>query len=706
MSKRCVLVSVLVLLLMAGLVGAAETGPLPGLSLKQAEAIIDAASGDLALNYIRQLALHHRWFVSDGYLAAASYVRDQAEAIGLRDARVERFPSDGKVYYSTEKSLPKWTVRSASLQMVAPISRHIVSWAENPIVLASNSRSADMEAELVDVGEGVNASDYQGKDVRGKLVLASSPQAKGRIEVVHRMAVLERGAAGVVSYRSYYLDDFPDLVTWDHIWTLELNGKMSTFGFCVSKRAGWELKRLLQGGGKVVLHAKVDADLSAGDYGVVTASIPGTDLANQEIWFVAHLDHTQPSANDNASGSAAILETARVLQSLFDSKVLPRPRRTLRFLWVPEIRGSYAYISRHLDETRRAVAVVNMDMVGENQELCGSVFRVTRTVDSSASFLNDMLEWNLDFMLAHDFQPGTELSDPLAVVSPFGAHAPWRAVVIPYSEGSDHDVFMGGVVNIPATMLGSWPDFFYHSSGDTPDKSDPTQLKRAIVYGAMLGASIAGMDGQSALALLERMRGNSAHRLQEAVEEARQYLRGSRLEGADVREAENKINSTVTREARTFYSVGALNRGDNAVAGWLKSFTDEMNKQWGVLGQGIESFYRDLCNRSGRQAALPVLALTREEQEAKNLVPVRNPAFPGPIVMEYVAEKLPLRSSRAEDPFHGIERYEIGAFIDGTRSALDIRDAVSAECGPVSVSDVLTYLKVLADTRLISFRQR
>jgi hypothetical protein len=461
----------------------------------------------------------------------------------------------------------------------------------------------------------------------------------------------------------------------------------------------------VQGGGKVVLHAKVDAELSAGDYGVVTASIPGTDLAGQEIWFIAHLDHSQPSANDNASGSAAILETARVLQRLFDSKILPRPRRTLRFLWVPEIRGSYAYISRHLDETRRAVAVINMDMVGENQELCGSVFRVTRTVDSAASFLNDMLEWNLEFLLAHDPQPGTELSDPLAVVSPFGTHAAWRAVVIPYSEGSDHDVFMGGVVNVPATMLGSWPDNFYHSSGDTPDKSDPTQLKRAVVYGAMLGASIAGMDGECALALLQRMRADSAHRLQAALDEARLYLSGSRLEGADLREAVNKIRCNIGREARVFDSVGALVRGDAAVGGWLKNFFGEMNQQGSALEQSVHGLYRDLCNRSGRQAS-PVPALTREEQEAKDLVPVRNPAFPGPIAMEYVAEKLPLQSRRAEDPFHGIERYEIGAFIDGTRSALDIRDAVSVECGPVRISDVLAYLKVLADTRLISFRQR
>lgn len=695
----------MVLLTPPGLAAAAESGPFPTLSLKQAQEIIDAASGERALHHIRRLTLHHRWFVSDGYLDAAGYVRDQAEAIGLREARIERFPSDGKVFYSTAGTLPKWTVRSATLHMVAPASRHLVSWAENPIVLASNSRSADVKAELVDVGEGVQASDYEGKDVRGKLVLASAPQAKGRIEVVHRLAVLERGAAGVVSYRSYHLDDFPDLITWDHIWTLELERRPSTFGFCISKRMGWELKRLLRDGTKVVLHAKVDAELSAGEYGVVTGHIPGSDLEDQEVWFIAHLDHCQPSANDNASGSAAILETARVLQSLFDSKALPRPRRTLRFFWVPEIRGSYAYVSRHPEQATRAVAVINMDMVGENQELCGSVFRVTRTPDSAPSFLNDLLESNLEFLRAHEAQPGIELTDPLAVVSQLGTRAAWKAAVIPYSQGSDHDVFMGGVVNIPATMLGSWPDNFYHSSGDTPDKSDPTQLKRAVVYGAMLGASIACMGGDSAQVLLQRMRTASSVRLLGAVEQARHYLEGSRLTGADLREARNMVRWNLRREVRGLDSLGSLVKGDSAFAKRIETLAGELSRQQAALEEDVNGWYRDLCERRG-QKALPVPSLTPEEQEAQNLIPVRNPDFPGPIEMEYVAARLRAQGRKFEDPFRGIERYELDAFTDGALSVLEIRDAVSSECGPLRISDVLAYMKALADTGLMSFRKK
>ncbi|MCK4337824.1 MAG: hypothetical protein KAX11_07755, partial [Candidatus Aminicenantes bacterium] len=226
--------------------------PVPGLSLKQIKEIINTASGERALNHIRHLTLHHRWFVSDGYHEAALYIQKKAKEIGLLDVKIEKFLADGNIFYSTSKSLPKWTVRSAELSLVSPVKKHLVSWEENPISLASYSRSANVTAELVDVGEGTHPSDYDAKDVNGKLVLASSPQGGGRIDLVHRLAVLERGAAGVISYRSYHLDDFPDLITWDHINTRKLNGKLSTFGFCISKRMGWELQRLLQKGEKFV----------------------------------------------------------------------------------------------------------------------------------------------------------------------------------------------------------------------------------------------------------------------------------------------------------------------------------------------------------------------------------------------------------------------------------------------------------------------
>jgi len=677
--------------------------PLPGLTLEQVKAIIDTASGERALNHIRHLSLHHRWFVSDGYHDAALYIQRNAREIGLRGVDIIKFKSDGKIFYSTNKSLPKWTVRSAKLSLISPVKKHLTSWEENPITLASNSRSTDVTTELVDAGEGTHAADYEGKDVKGKLVLASAPQGGGRIELVHRLAVLERGAVGVVSYRSYYLDDFPDLVTWDHIWTLEQDGKLSTFGFCISKRMGWELRRLLRQGQKVILHAQVDAELSSGHYEIVSSYIPGTDLREQEIWFIAHLDHCRPSANDNASGSAATLETARTFIELIESGIISRPRRTIRFFWVPEIYGTYAYITNHLQETKRAAAIINMDMVGENHKLCGSIFRITQTPDSSPSILNDLLRFCLDFILSHESRIGSELTNPFAIISPLGTRENWHARIMPYSGGSDHAIFMGGVINVPAFMFGSWPDYFYHSSGDTPDKSDPTQLKRAIVYGTMVASAITNLDTKSGLRLLDQIFPRCLERLDKAIERAQEYLQKSQLSGESLKEALNILHWTAQREVGALRYVANLLPDDKNIESSIEKLSGGALHHSDSGRKYIQKFYKELCIQRGKKISSSVM--TKEEKQAKQLIPMRNNNYPGPLSIDYITLELKEKGWSYHNPFTGFQRYELGAFIDGNRSALDIHNAVSAECGPVKLSDVLDYLKKLEAIGLVSFKK-
>ena len=681
-----------------------ELKPLPALTLGQVQAIIDRASGERALNDIRHLALLHRWFNSEGYDEAAAYVLNKAREIGLSRAGIEKFPADGKIYYSTERTLPRWNVKGAKLAMTAPQRKQLVSWDEMPTVLASNSRSADVEAELVDVGEGVRISDYDGKNVKGKLVLASSPQEKGRIEVVHRLAVLERGAAGVVSYRSYYLDDFPDLVTWDHIWTLEKDGRLSTFGFCISKRLGWELRRLLRDGEKVVLQAKVETNLGTGEYGIVQGLIPGAEFPDQEIWFTAHLDHANPGANDNASGSAAILESARAFIEIIKAGFLPQPKRTLRFFWTPEIYGTTAYLATHPEDAKKIVAVINMDMVGEDQKLCGSTFQVYRTPDSTPSFLNDLLAGHLDFFLSHPPQPGHELADPLAVVSPFGSREPWLAEVVPYSGGSDHQVFMGGGINVPATMFGSGPDYFYHTGQDTPDKCDSTQLRRAIALAMTVAASLAYLDAGAALDLTEHLHAKSLQRMGREVERAVEYLRQSQLRGEDLKEALNILDRGFEREKEALGSLLGLLPQEKNLDSMVRLKAGSLGLRVETDKKSVRTTYDNLCGQRGVKPGSA--ASTPEEQEAGRIIPGRISAFPGPFDGGYLAEKLDAKGKDALSRFPGLASYEAGAFIDGKLSILDIRNAVSAECGPINLSDIVAYLRALESIGLISLERK
>ena len=78
------------------------------------------------------------------------------------------------------------------------------------------------------------------------------------------------------------------------------------------------------------------------------AEIPGGDKADEVVILGAHIDswHGGTGANDNAAGTAVVMEAMRILQSLE-----LKPRRTIRVaLWTGEeqgLLGARAYVNKH-----------------------------------------------------------------------------------------------------------------------------------------------------------------------------------------------------------------------------------------------------------------------------------------------------------------------------------------------------------------------
>ncbi|MFY9550265.1 MAG: DUF4910 domain-containing protein, partial [Thermoanaerobaculia bacterium] len=340
--------------------------------------------GVAALETVRQLGRFHRVQGSPGFAAAAELIKTKAQATGLADVSIERFPADGKTKYAHFLSHVGWDPVSGALEEVAPRKRLLASFPELPVALADYSQDADVTAALVDVGAGTSRKDYEGKDVRGKLVLAD-----GALPTVHRLACEERGAAGFLSaypnQHTPWSGDDRDLIRWGHLSPYQLRNR---FAFMVSRRQAEELRARLAAGEKVVLHAAVRAKMVPATYDVVVATIPGTDPSAGEVVVTAHLCHQSAGANDNASGSAAIFEVARALNAAILKGSLPRPRRTIRFLWLPEITGSQAYLVRHPEIVKRLVAGVHMDMVGGLPETTHGTFHLSRTAESLPHAVN------------------------------------------------------------------------------------------------------------------------------------------------------------------------------------------------------------------------------------------------------------------------------------------------------------------------------
>ena len=431
----------------------------------------ESLSGERAKDHVIQITRHNRIQGSRGYRNAAQYVLQQLRRSGFsdRNALVESYPSDGKIHYQTWQSPSGWDLDYAELRMLEPYEERIVGYPEIGMSLITYSNSGDVTAELVWVGAGTSDEDYMGKNIKDKFVLAT-----GYGGSVHRIAVLKYGAKAVVCY----LDDerareYPDMLQYTGMWPKPDEIDNVTFGFNLTNRQGDKLKKLLENGEKVILKGvSKGTGLEPFFMDVVVATIPGSHGSGEELVFSAHLDHPKESANDNASGSAALLDIAQTIHKLVGDGLLPRPKRTFRFLWVPEWHGTMAYIDKNPEMVGPArggktLANMNMDMVGEHLELLHSKLILTRVPDSLPSVVNDVV--------AHM----AEMVDGMDIRTSRGSLSAFNYRVTPYSGGSDHMMFID--LDIPGVMFSHSPDYTHHTSENTPDKVDPVELERCEI---------------------------------------------------------------------------------------------------------------------------------------------------------------------------------------------------------------------------------
>ena len=80
------------------------------------------------------------------------------------------------------------------------------------------------------------------------------------------------------------------------------------------------------------------------------------------------------------------------------------------------------------------------------------------------------------------------------IVAPTGSEEPMYYYVGTHFGSSDHEVFNDWGVGVPGIVMNTWPDQWYHTSQDRPDKIDPTQMKRATIITAAAAYTIASAE--------------------------------------------------------------------------------------------------------------------------------------------------------------------------------------------------------------------
>jgi aminopeptidase YwaD len=624
------------------LCGTAAAHSPPLLAPGDAAALANELSGETAKRNLEGLARFHRQRASEGFHSAAELVAERARAYGLSEVEILRFPADGQTFYGTQRSRKAWDAESGELTETSRgAERTIASYAAQPVALAEDSESGDVTTQLVDVGEGTADSDYSGKEVRGKLVLVSAQPGEAQDEAIGKFK-----AAGIVSYaqnqRTAWWGEDENLVRWGHLQSFTAN---PTFAFMVSLKTARAFQERLKQGETITLHAQVKAGQHPGFYEVVTAVIEGADpqLKQQEIVFSCHLDHQRPGANDNASGCATILEVARTLQKLIGESKLSRPARTIRFIWPPEIEGTTTLLNARPELTHRIRAAIHMDMVGGGP-VTKAIFHVTQGPWSRPSFVHDIAWAFADWVNDESYEFASTGKAEWPLVAPEGEEGPLQAMYSPYTMGSDHDVYQDSSFGIPCIYLNDWPDRYIHTNFDTAANIDPTKLRRAAFIGAASGYFLASFSERSVTA---------AH---EAV-------------------ARGKLLRTALALSR-HTSAGPLDEYERAVAASIETF-----------------------GRGAPQARAPA-------RSDAGVTFRRSPDPKGPLSVfgyDYFA-------SHAKDA--GIEAprllkfqgewgageeyaYEALNFADGTRTAQQIDEELSAEYGPIPVDLVVEYLQAL-----------
>jgi len=709
MSNRIVVVCIVLLWGAVSLPGQES----PFLDAKRFRGLRNEISGDIAYDYLRTLVQFHAPNGgSRGFRAEAAWVEQKAREVGLADVR----------YIPLKFTGTAWTPLSGELWLLAPEEVKLASYDEVATTVIDYSPSADITAELVDVGEGTQESDYAGKDVKGKIVLAGGPP-----QAVRQQAVTKRGAVGIVSYSTSraFRYEHPDQVHWLRFTPPRAGQPAPPPGISISQRTALWLRWLLRPEARrapgipedapvavaatVRVRMRIESELPAESMqGLVEGYIRGTGRG-PAIVLTAHMQEEKTSANDDRSGVANLLEIARALNRLIREGKIARPQRDIRFWWVNEFAAEYQYFSEHPEEPRRMLANINQDMVGALQSADSREQHVTRTPFSRASFLSDvvesivtaMVEGNTSFLSAAAPSRGFSLYTK-PVLSRLGSRERYGARVVPYFDSTDHHAFNEGFIGVAGVTFTNWPDEYIHSSDDDLWQIDRTQLQRNALAVSAATLYLAGAGEEQVREMAGYMAAAGRQRvwrdLQAGLDLVRQAAKsGGAMSAASAYwDADNLVRQAVAREARALASLAAF---EGSPATWERARKALLAEEPAYRAQLAELYELSTAAKPPRRP---------EPSEAEKRCSARVPQNSAT-----VGQYLDRRNQMKPVPgIHSLMRFEVLNFVDGKNTCLDIYKAVRAEAqaagawyyGQVTLDDVVRVLENAAEAQMIAWK--
>lgn len=684
--------------------------PLPQATL---DLLANEISGQMAQNNQIKLAgapwqRDPKEFTSTLYEAQTMY--DLVRSYGIETVRLERHASPRTFDYPHEGE--SW--------MVEPEKRLVARLGADAALVGGGSRTADSTGPLVYVGP---LSEEQAK----RAVAATPDRYRGAWALMwsHPRDAVARvldgaGVVGVIAFssRDRYLD--PNQVVYSSGPYAPLTNLKLAMN--VSWRQWSELFEDLELGRKVVIRGRARVETYKDKFETVFAWIPGTEPDAKGVVFTAHLfeGYTKRGANDNMSGPPVQLEILRALSRLVASGDLPRPRRTIYFIWPNEISGTYEFIKQNPGFIDKLSVNLNMDMVGEALRKNNAVFTLSECpnhlpcyADGLSKALFDYVWRTNDIVYLPDSprgRPGGQYF-PKPMMEKNGSTDAFRYYIHRATGGSDHICFNNPSVAVPGVEYFVWPDQWYHADTDSPDKGDPTQMKRVAFIGAAAAWAAANCTDEVLAGLVDSVSAFGYWRVGE-----RELPQAMRLvEAADAAtlarataKALEVIDLAVDRETGAIRSVEDVYSGSAAA----KTLVANRAQQWELYRAGLRSQVVGYAKLRASELGVKEQLEPKADPAVKKyeaIVPAIHPSVRGkefalnarPGYQQYLKEHPDALKSLGLTPATAAA---ILNYVNGKRSVALIRKYVAADTGEdVTHDGVLGYLEILRKVEWVTY---
>jgi len=638
-------------------------------------------------------------------------IADLLKGYGIETTRIERSPGTRTIQYPAEGEL--WQLE--------PGPRLIARVGADAALVAGGSQTADVTGPLVYIpptsADGL------------KTLLAAGPPARyqGAIALMwshprdDAAALLDQaGLQGVIAFssRDRYLD--PNQVVYSsgsYARTASLK-----IGMTVSWRQWSEFFEDITAGRLVTLRARTKIDTYPDKFEAIYSWVPGTEPDAKGVIFTAHLfeGYVKRGANDDMSGVVVQIEILRALQRLIASGQLPRPRRTIYFLWPNEISGTYEYIKQHPGFPDRLSININMDMVGEALRKNNSAFTMSETPDYLPSYLDGLADslmhyvWRMNDIVylpdAPRARPGGQFF-PMPIWEKNGSTDAFRYYTHRATGGSDHICFNNPSVAVPGIELFTWPDQWYHADTDNPDKGDPTQMKRVAFIGASAAWAAANCTDDVLPGLIEATSAFGYRRLAERdLPRALAYLDRADAAGlgAAVAKAAFTLDWAVDRETGALRAIADVYTASPAATTLLANRITQWALYRTALRSQLDGYAKVRAAQLGLKA-VPLPVIDPLEKKYAAVVPAIDPGVKGREFSLQANERYAALIKASPDTLKTLGltpplASTVLNYVNGRRSIVSIRNAVVAETGQdVPLSAVAGYLDVLKAVRWVAY---